>query len=103
MGAMDRLTATGHVLGTLVQTMAGIVLVFAAAVAVGTESFRDPAAGRRVASELADLGERRAAHRCFPARAEGFPDHRQARRIQLHLRAAPEHEGGNRGQMSEVK
>jgi dihydroorotate dehydrogenase (NAD+) catalytic subunit len=30
----------------------------AAAVAVGTESFRDPAAGRRVASELADLGGR---------------------------------------------
>jgi dihydroorotate dehydrogenase (NAD+) catalytic subunit len=28
----------------------------AAAVAIGTESFRDPAAGRRVASEMADLG-----------------------------------------------
>jgi dihydroorotate dehydrogenase (NAD+) catalytic subunit len=28
----------------------------ATAVAVGTESFRDPAAGRRVASEMADLG-----------------------------------------------
>ncbi len=40
----------------------------AAAVAVGTESFRDPAAGRRVAAELAAPGPRRGAD---PAAAPG--------------------------------
>jgi dihydroorotate dehydrogenase (NAD+) catalytic subunit len=35
----------------------------AAAVAVGTESFRDPAAGRRIASELAELDAREGSNR----------------------------------------
>ena len=43
----------------------------AAAVAVGTESFRDPAAGRRVASELADLGDRSRPKRRVPHGSAG--------------------------------
>jgi dihydroorotate dehydrogenase (NAD+) catalytic subunit len=44
----------------------------AAAVAVGTESFRDPAAGRRIASELAELEAREGSEReVAPAPATG--------------------------------
>jgi hypothetical protein len=50
-----------------------------------------------------DHGGEWSAHRSLPARPEGLAHDRQARRVQLHLRAAPQHEGRDRSEVSEGK
>ena len=52
---------------------ADFIAAGASAVAVGTESFRDPAAGRRIAAELAELSlDGSVARACLDARLTPF-------------------------------